>query len=124
MKEQTNGERFEEFMNSIDNYPELEGTINLSNDMINKRKTGKMTEEEWVAAEKSSMTSIEWLIKKITNRQNGIFDGFPHLSLDEIYDKAKEMHRKEIIDAYFEGDESGFKEPAEKYYNETYKQDV
>ena len=70
------------------------------------------------------MTSIEWLIKKITNRQNGIFDGFPHLSLDEIYAQAIEMHRQEILDAYFEGDESGFKEPAEKYYNETYKQEL
>ena len=70
------------------------------------------------------MTSIEWLIKKITNRQNGIFDGFPHLSLDEIYDKAKEMHRKEIIDAWNNGDTSVYRESAKHYYNETYKQEL
>jgi nitroimidazol reductase NimA-like FMN-containing flavoprotein (pyridoxamine 5'-phosphate oxidase superfamily) len=50
MKEQTNGERFDEFMKLVE-YPELEGTMNLCNDIINK-KTGKMTEEEWQAAEK------------------------------------------------------------------------
>ena len=50
MKEQTNGERFEEFMNSLDKYPELEGTNALCDDII-KKKTGKMTEEEWQAAE-------------------------------------------------------------------------
>jgi hypothetical protein len=51
IKEQTNGERFEEFMSSIEGYPELEGTINLCND-ITKKRTGKMTEEEWREAEK------------------------------------------------------------------------
>jgi nitroimidazol reductase NimA-like FMN-containing flavoprotein (pyridoxamine 5'-phosphate oxidase superfamily) len=50
MKEQTNGERFDEFMKLVE-YPEIEGTMNLCNDIINK-KTGKMTEEEWQAAEK------------------------------------------------------------------------
>jgi hypothetical protein len=49
-KEQTNGERFEEFMRTVEGYPELEGTINLCEDIIEK-KTGKMTEEEWQAAE-------------------------------------------------------------------------
>ena len=33
-------------------YPELEGTINLCNDITEKR-TGKMTEEEWQAAERA-----------------------------------------------------------------------
>ena len=31
-------------------YPELEGTMNLCEDIV-KKKTGKMTEEEWQAAE-------------------------------------------------------------------------
>jgi hypothetical protein len=34
----------------IKEYPELEGTMNLCEDIIEKR-TGKMTEEEWQAAE-------------------------------------------------------------------------
>ncbi len=52
MKEQTNGERFEEFMRTVEGYPELEGTMNLCEDIIEKR-TGKMTEEEWQAAERA-----------------------------------------------------------------------
>jgi len=34
VKEQTNGERFDEFMKIVEDYPELEGTINLCNDII------------------------------------------------------------------------------------------
>jgi hypothetical protein len=49
-KEQTNGERFDDFMRTIEGYPELEGIMNLCEDIIEK-KTGKMTEEEWQAAE-------------------------------------------------------------------------
>ena len=44
--------------------------------------------------------AVEWLIKKLTNRQNGVFDGLPHLSLDEIYAEAKAIERKQIEDAY------------------------
>lgn len=44
-------------------------------------------------------TAVEWLIKKLTNRQNGVFDGFPHLSLDEIYAESKAIERKQIEDA-------------------------
>ena len=36
MTEQTNGERFDEFMRTVEGYPELEGTMNLCNDIINK----------------------------------------------------------------------------------------
>ena len=45
-------------------------------------------------------TAVEWLIKKLQNRQNGIFDGLPHLSLDEIYTQAKQMEKNQIIDAF------------------------
>lgn len=38
MKEQTNEERFDEFMRMVQ-YPELEGTINLCNDIVAKRIT-------------------------------------------------------------------------------------
>ena len=40
-------------------------------------------------------TTVEWLIEKLQNRQNGIFDGFPHLSLDEIYNQAKELQKQQ-----------------------------
>jgi hypothetical protein len=38
MKEQTNGERFDEFMDIVKGYPELEGTMNLCNDIISSRE--------------------------------------------------------------------------------------
>lgn len=56
INEQTNGERFDEFMRTVEGYPELEGTMNLCNDIIEKR-TGKMTEEEWQAAERAQTAS-------------------------------------------------------------------
>jgi acetyl-CoA carboxylase carboxyltransferase component len=40
-------------------------------------------------------TAVEWLIQKLINKQNGVFDGFPYLSVDEIYDKAKEMEKEQ-----------------------------
>jgi hypothetical protein len=58
MKEQTNGERFEEFMRIVEGYPELEGTLNLCKDIIEK-KTGKMTEEEWQAAERAQTSKTK-----------------------------------------------------------------
>jgi len=63
------------------------------------------------------------LIKKLTNRQNGIFDGFPHLSLDEIYSQANAMEKEQIIDARQDGVDvvfKGYSISNEEYYNETY----
>jgi hypothetical protein len=41
------------------------------------------------------ITAVEWLNQKLTNRQNGIFDGLPHLSVAETYAKAKEMQQEQ-----------------------------
>jgi hypothetical protein len=71
-KEQTNGERFEEFMRTVEGYPELEGTMNLCEDIIEK-KTGKMTEEEWQAAERAQtprMYSEEEVIRILDKRED------------------------------------------------------
>lgn len=83
MKEQTNGERFEEFMNSVQ-YPELEGTMNLCNDII--KKTGKMTEEEWQAAENN-------LKPKYTPGSGISFYIANEISDEEIKEAAKDYHR-------------------------------
>jgi len=77
------------------------------------------------------VSSVEWLIKKLQNRQNGIFDGFPHLSLDKIYEQAKAMHKEEIEEAFANGADDEYEyqinnEPrknTEKYYNDTYGND-
>jgi hypothetical protein len=52
---------FDEFMESVkalSDYPELEGTMNLCEDIIEK-KTGKMTEEEWQAAERAQTSKTK-----------------------------------------------------------------
>jgi hypothetical protein len=74
---------------------------------------------------KNKQTAVEWLIERLTNRQNGVFDGFPIMSLDEIYEQAKQMEKEQIKDAHRKGLSNSFSirdEKAEQYYNETYKQ--
>lgn len=75
----------------------------------------------------NKQSSVEWLIKKLQNREKGIFDGLPHLSLDEIYNQAKAMHKEEhdkTSEVWFnEGTNvhNGRKyQNFEQYYNETY----
>jgi hypothetical protein len=58
------------------------------------------------------MTSIEWLeteLKKI-----------PFVNPKEKFEKAKEMHKKEIIDTFFEGAYGGDNISGEQYYQETF----
>ena len=57
-------------------------------------------------------TAVEWLASYI----KGITD----LNCDEIIEQAKQMEKEQIIEAYYEGKEYGFKEQGEQYYNETY----
>jgi hypothetical protein len=56
-------------------------------------------------------TAVEWLVEELT-RQNM----FMHLFAKEI-EKAKEMEKEQIIDAYNNGDNRS----AELYYKETFK---
>jgi hypothetical protein len=42
----------------------------------------------------NNQTAVDWLIERLTNRQNGVFDGFPIMSLDEIYEQAKAMEEE------------------------------
>jgi predicted Ser/Thr protein kinase len=66
------------------------------------------------------MTSIEWLIEQldIITRDTNKYDDFKWIFEHEI-EQAKEMHKKEIIDAHASGyDCSG--ENGEDYYNAIY----
>ena len=66
-------------------------------------------------------SSIEWLIDRIRDNDNS----------PEIWERkklqAKEMHKKEIIDAHLDGQSLGFDDSprymADKYYQETFKKD-
>jgi len=74
------------------------------------------------------MTSIEWLLEKIEQKNGTEFSSY----YVEFIEQAKEMHKQEIIDAFDEGQEyeyqqyhinNGPKFDSETYYNETFKKD-
>jgi hypothetical protein len=76
----------------------------------------------------SKQTAVEWLIGKIIKKQNGTFDGFPVLSLDEIFEQSKEMEKEQIKEAYMSAlpyglEYSHYDKYANKYYNEIYKKE-
>lgn len=45
-----------------------------------------------------TQTAVEWLVQKLINRQNGIIDEFPVLSLDELYEQALQMEKEQMIE--------------------------
>jgi len=85
-------------------YPEIEGTMALCNDIINKRK----------------MTVVDWLEKAF----NDPHKNRPFITKEE-FEQAKEMHKQEIIDAsngYTTTELLGVTK-GEYYYQETFKKD-
>ena len=60
----------------------------------------------------SKQTAVEWLVEEM--HKNIVWIPVP------MQEKAKEMEKEQIIQAYNEGDWA-LKGKAEKYYNETYK---
>ena len=78
------------------------------------------------------MTSIEWLFENLWDEPKD------KLTWHSIFEKAKEMHKKEIIDArdsfvnefhrsieelYMKGETQTKKMTSEQYYQETFKKD-
>jgi predicted GNAT family acetyltransferase len=66
------------------------------------------------------MTAVEWLVSQL-NKQ-----GFAQVVTDEEINKAKEMEKQQIIEAYHKGYSDAIQaEPKqydpEQYYNETFK---
>lgn len=61
------------------------------------------------------MTAVEWLREQL-NKQ-----GFAQVVTNEEIKQALEMEKQNIIDAYDEGRNYGFKSNGEEYYNETFK---
>ena len=59
----------------------------------------------------AQQTAVEWLVEQLPLiQQEGLRD---------IFEQAKAMEKKQIIDAYEKGAEESW--DAEKYYNETYE---
>jgi hypothetical protein len=77
-------------------------------------------------------TSVEWFLNRFEeleynriNRKNSWADSVKHLEM--IFEKAKQMHKEEIKDAFNSGMvnsvdwfNDGITEESEQYYNETY----
>jgi hypothetical protein len=59
-------------------------------------------------------TAVNLLVSKLNK------EGFAPVLTNEEIQEALQMEREQIIDAYYEGKEYGFKEHGEQYYNETY----
>lgn len=75
------------------------------------------------------MTAVDWIVDQMFKQ--GYFDGNKPLSitnLDHLQQQAKEMEKQQIVDAFNEGSDDGFygfgDSNKEKYYNETYKQEL
>jgi len=74
---------------------------------------------------KDTFVTIQYLL-----RRDEITDSQADDMLQNVYQKAKEMHKEEIVDAYMEGFDDYREDyflPAwctsEDYYNETFKKD-
>ena len=73
------------------------------------------------------MTATEWLGKELESYGDPQFCEIEWEQLDSLIQQAKEMHKQEIINAYWasykEGQYSGDK-TADEYYNETYNSEL
>lgn len=68
-------------------------------------------------------TSVEWLLNEFQEAHKD-FGGLDLQWLNK-FEKAKEMEKEQITDAYIEGGRKGFNffgDDYEQYYNETYTQ--
>lgn len=66
-------------------------------------------------------TSVEWLISQIVEDQ--IIKAKSVREWEIIFQKAKEMEKEQIIDAFIEGTDDSYnqREYGKQYYNETFK---
>ena len=64
----------------------------------------------------NKQTAVEWLITEVKKFNTIITREYMLM----LFDQAKQMEKEQIIEAYYEGKEYGFKEQGEQYYNETY----
>ncbi len=82
----------------------------------------------------NNQSSVEWIIKQLIFKTE--FENLPNQyvlmsdkNIDNIIEQAKEMEKEQIINAFWNGDntdctsEQNVKEFAEQYYNETYGED-
>ena len=62
-------------------------------------------------------TAVEWFAQQLYETLEIKGDGYV---IDSLLDLAKEMHKEEIINSFFEGAYGGDNISGEQYYNETF----
>ena len=62
-------------------------------------------------------TAVEWLVEQLIPNAMRMFDATTCNAIEQ----AKQMEKEQIIEAYYEGKEYGFKEQGEQYYKENYE---
>lgn len=72
---------------------------------------------------KTKQTAVDWLEKELlkngyVNKAYYNQDSLNHL--ENLIEQAKEMEKKQMIDAWEDGQDSFSSRNAEQYYNETY----
>ena len=60
-------------------------------------------------------TAVDWLFQMLNNPNND------QVFAKKLLDKAKEMEKEQVIEAWEDGQDSFSSRTAEKYYNETFK---
>ena len=68
--------------------------------------------KEILEVKMSKQTALDWFLNQDKPKDS---NNWLNLIL-----QAKQMEKEQIIDAYYEGKEYGFKEQGEQYYKETY----
>jgi hypothetical protein len=83
---------------------------------------GKNTTKKLMSNKKQ--TAVEWLAEYLTNKGYINAPTFTHKLIDEAINQAKEMEKKQIIDACNYGKQyhKKFDYTSEQYYKETYEQ--
>jgi hypothetical protein len=80
--------------------------------------------------EKAPQTAVEWFMEQIGEKQpNGLYVIDTLEDVENVFTKAKEMEKQQIMDAVEWGNRKGYDEHTltcildedEDYYNETYK---
>jgi hypothetical protein len=79
------------------------------------------TKTEQMTSIENFAESIGILYVQFMNGQLNLYDF--QLEFNKEYQQAKEMHKKEIIDTFFEGAYGGDNISAEQYFKETFKKD-
>ena len=65
-----------------------------------------------------AQTAVNWLIDQISSKENQ--EKLTGREWLEVVEKAKEMEKEQIVNAWDDGKDSFSTRNAEQYYNETY----